>query len=220
MKYLLTSGGVSNPTIHHALVQLLGKPISECNALCIPTAVYPMKEGAQYAMEFLEGKSGAPMCELGWKQLGVLELTALPSLDQKIWISWLENTDVILVNGGDPSFLAYWLRKSGVDQILPHLNAVYVGMSAGSMVMTPNIGHEFVEWVSKEGNDQPLGLVPFSIFPHLGHPMLPDNNIEAANKWAKALRNEAYAMDDATAIEVVGPKISVLSEGKWVKFDF
>ncbi|CAG9622274.1 hypothetical protein BACCIP111883_03065 [Sutcliffiella rhizosphaerae] len=40
MKILLTSAGVNNSTIHNALVDMLGKPISECNALCIPTAMY------------------------------------------------------------------------------------------------------------------------------------------------------------------------------------
>jgi dipeptidase E len=39
MKLLLTSSGISNPSIHASLVDLLGKPISESNALCIPTAI-------------------------------------------------------------------------------------------------------------------------------------------------------------------------------------
>ena len=40
MKLLLTSAGIKNTSIHNALVELLGKPIAESNALCIPTASY------------------------------------------------------------------------------------------------------------------------------------------------------------------------------------
>ena len=40
MKLLLTSAGIKNPSIQSALVDLLGKPISEASALCIPTAMY------------------------------------------------------------------------------------------------------------------------------------------------------------------------------------
>ncbi|MEZ5217949.1 MAG: hypothetical protein R2715_15500 [Ilumatobacteraceae bacterium] len=38
MRLLLTSAGISNASIHEALVGLLGKPVEECSALCIPTA--------------------------------------------------------------------------------------------------------------------------------------------------------------------------------------
>ena len=38
MKLLLTSGGVTNPSITAALVELLGKPIAESHALVVPTA--------------------------------------------------------------------------------------------------------------------------------------------------------------------------------------
>ena len=46
------------------------------------------------------------MIELGWKSVGVLELTALPSLDKERWVSWVQETDVLLVNGGDALYLA------------------------------------------------------------------------------------------------------------------
>jgi dipeptidase E len=41
LKLLLTSAGVRNASIRDALVELLGKPISESTALCIPTATCP-----------------------------------------------------------------------------------------------------------------------------------------------------------------------------------
>ena len=43
MKLLLTSSGISNPSIEDALVGLLGKPIAESSALIIPTAIYRLQ---------------------------------------------------------------------------------------------------------------------------------------------------------------------------------
>ena len=97
------------------------------------------------------------MCELGWKSLGVLELTALPSIDKELWVPMVQETDVLLVNGGDPLYLCYWMRQSGLADLLPSLRAVYVGLSAGSMVMTPNIGEDFVGWNPPTGGDETLG---------------------------------------------------------------
>src|SRR3989441_1659322 len=89
MKFLLTSAGIKNTSIHDALVDLLGKPIAESNALCIPTAAYGSPYGSPGgAWRFISGQSAQPMCELGWKSLGVLELTALPSIDEERWIPW------------------------------------------------------------------------------------------------------------------------------------
>ncbi|HET7069254.1 MAG TPA: peptidase E, partial [Nocardioides sp.] len=84
MKLLLTSGGVTNASIRDALVELLGKPIDESTALCIPTAQYghPMVGPGVMAWQFISGNSQNPMVDLGWKSVGVLELTALPSIDE------------------------------------------------------------------------------------------------------------------------------------------
>src|SRR6266545_7119917 len=146
MKLLLTSAGIKNTSIHDALVDLLGKPIAESDALCIPTASYahPMA-GPGRAWNFIAGREPrTPMCELGWKSVGVLELTALPTLDEDLWVPWVQETDALLVNGGDTLYLAYWMRQSGLADLLPSLRAVYVGLSAGRMVMTPRIGEDFV----------------------------------------------------------------------------
>ena len=122
MKYLLTSAGIKNVSIHNALVDLLGKPIAESNALCIPTASYALPGGAAMAWRFISGREpDCPMCELGWKSLGVLELTALPSIDKELWVPMVQETDVLLVNGGDPLYLCYWMRQSGLADLLPSL---------------------------------------------------------------------------------------------------
>jgi dipeptidase E len=217
MKLLLTSGGIKNKSIHNALLELLGKPIAECNALCISTASYahPMA-GPGRAWEFFAGKGSTPMSELGWKSLGVLELTALPSLNRDLWVPWLRAADVLLVNGGGVMYLCHWMRESGLAELLPSLEIVWVGLSAGSMVMTPRVGEEFIESKpSITGNDKALGFVDFSIFPHLEHPDLPENTMAAAERWAAKIAGPAYAIDDETAFKVVDGHVEVISEGRW-----
>jgi dipeptidase E len=215
VKLLLTSAGIKNPSINDAMVELLGKPIAECDALCIPTASYghgPRGIGGAY--RFITGQSPTPMCELGWKSLGVLELTALPTMD-RAWVTLVEEVDVLLVNGGDALYLAHHMRESGLAELLPSLNAVWVGLSAGSMVMTPRIGEDFKVWNPPGGGDSALGFVDFSIFPHVDHPSLPENTMAEAERWATGLGNPAYAIDDDTAIKVVDGTVEVVSEGNW-----
>ncbi len=185
MKFLLTSAGISNDSIRNALVNLLGKPIAESSALCIPTANYAQLGGAGHAWRFISGREPrTPMCELGWKSLGVLELTALPSIDEELWVPMVRETDVLLVNGGDPLYLCYWMRQSGLADLLPELGGetVYVGLSAGSMVMAKSIGEHFVGWEPPTGSDRTLGLVDFALFPHLDNPDLPYNTLAHAEK--------------------------------------
>jgi dipeptidase E len=220
VRLLLTSAGIKNTSIHDALVDLLGKPIAESNALCIPTATYANPGGAARAWKFIAGREPrTPMCELGWRSLGVLELTALPSLDDEHWVPEVEETDVLLVNGGDPLFLCYWMRQSGLADLLPSLReTVYVGLSAGSMVMAPSIGEDFVGWKPPTGGDETLGLVGFSMFPHLDHEDLPENTRADAERWAAGMPVPCYAIDDQTAIKVVDGDVEVVSEGHWRLF--
>jgi dipeptidase E len=222
MKFLLTSGGISNASIRAALVDLLGKPIADSSALCIPTAEYghPRCTPAS-AWRFIAGQTPAPMCDLGWKSLGLLELTALPSIGEDRWVPWVRQTDVLLVDGGDAAYLCHWMRRSGLVDILSSLHdTVWVGMSAGSMVMTPRIGEDFVNWKSPSAGDKTLGLVDFSIFPHLGHELMPENTMANGQRWAASIGGPAYAIDDQTAIKVVDGVVDVVSEGQWKFFSY
>jgi dipeptidase E len=221
MKLLLTSAGIKNTSIHAALVDLLGKPIAESSALCIPTASYGHPNVTPtMAWQFISGQEPRnPMCELGWKSLGVLELTALPSIDTERWSSWVRGTDVLLVNGGDALYLCYWMRQSGLADLLPSLGEmVWVGLSAGSMVMTPRIGADFVRWKPPYGGDETLGIVDFSICPHLAEEGMPGNSMAEAESWAASIQGPAYAIDDETAIKVVDGVAEVVSEGHWKLF--
>jgi dipeptidase E len=222
MKYLLTSGGIQNTSIHNALVGLLGEPIAECSALCIPTAAYahPMA-GPAAAWRMITGRDATPLCGLGWKSLGVLELTALPSLGQELWVPLVEKTDALLVGGGDPLYLCHWMQQSGLAGLMPSLRPeiVYVGVSAGSLVMAPHVGEDFIHWKPPAGGDRGLGVVDFAMFPHLDHPSLPGNSMAEAEKWAAGMPGPAYAMDDQTAIKVVDGAVEVISEGHWRLFN-
>jgi dipeptidase E len=168
---------------------------------------------------FISGQSANPMCELGWKSLGVLELTALPSIDEERWVPLVRDTDVLLASGGDALYLCHWMRESGLVDLLPSLSeTVWVGLSAGSMVMTPRIGEDFVGWKPPSGDDSTLGIVDFSICPHLAQEGKPGNSMAEAEQWVAGIAGPAYAIDDETAIRVVDGTVHVISEGKWKQF--
>jgi dipeptidase E len=243
MKLLLTSSGISNTSIHDTLVDLLGKPISESNALFIPTGIYPFPGGAGMAWQAICGKTRSPFCQLGWKSLGVLELTALPSIDKKAWVPAVEETDALLVWGGDPLYISYWMRQSGLIDLLPSLRpeAVYVGVSAGSMAASSTFGETYRNPRSCSGSPlkseditfttpkgeisqtfitaQGAGMVDFALIPHLDHEDHPDASLVNAEKWAARLPVPVYAIDDQTAIKVTGDTVEVISEGHWKLFN-
>jgi dipeptidase E len=219
MKLLLTSAGISNISIHNALVELLGKPIAEASALFIPTAIYAIANGAEISRKVICGSLGDPFCELGWKSLGVLELTALPSIKQELWVPMLRETDALLVGGGDCQYLCYWMQQSGLADLLPSLlhKTVYVGLSAGSMIMT-RFGTTYGNHMLPAESDKSLGLVDFALHPHLDHEWFPDNSLANLEKLAAKLPVPSYAIDDQTAIKVTDGTVEVISEGHWKLF--
>jgi dipeptidase E len=242
MKLLLTSSGITNTSIHDTLVELLGKPIADSSALIIPTAIYPFPGGAGMAWRAICGAANGPLCGLGWKSLGVLELTALPSIDDDAWIPTVRETDALLVWGGDPLYLSHWMRQSRLADLLPSLRreAVYVGVSAGSMAASATFGETYLDPPKRSGEAltsedivfatpqgdisrllvtaQGVGLVDFALIPHLEHEHHPDASLANAEKWAAKLPVPTYAIDDDTAIKVVDGAVEVVSEGRWKLF--
>jgi dipeptidase E len=225
MKLLLTSSGIKNPSIEDALVGLLGKPISESSALIVATAIYPFPDGPTSAWRVFNGTAQGPFAEVGWKSLGVLELTALPSIKEESWVPQLQETDALLVWGGHVMYLCYWMRQSGLADLLPSLdNLVYVGVSAGSIVTTPYNGD--VEFnlqtlpedsdAAREG-DRALGLVDFTMRVHVDRDGF--NSMADVESWAAGIRVPTYALDDETAIRVVDGSSEVVSEGNWKRFE-
>ena len=218
MKLLLTDSGVTNPSIRQALVGLLGRPIEESTALCIPTAAYghPSLGPGENPWQFISGRAVNPMVSLGWRSMGILELTALPSIDEEKWVPLLHETDALLVAGGDALYLCHWMRESGLADLIPSLTeTVWVGLSGGSMVMTPRIGEDFVGWKSPTGSDETLGVVDFHICPHVNGEGKPGNTMAEAEAWAATIDGAAYVTDEQTAIQVVDGEVEVVSEGQW-----
>jgi dipeptidase E len=242
MNLLLTSSGIRNKSIHDALVGLLGKPVAESNALFIPTAIYPFPGGAGMAWQAICGKNSSTLCQLGWKSVGILELTALTSIDKKAWAPSVENTDALLFWGGDPLYLSYWMRRSGLTDLIPSLRReiVYVGVSAGSMAACSTFGETFLAPPNISGSAftsedivfatpggeirrtfvtmQGAGLVDFALIPHLDNKDHPDASLANAEKWAARLPVPVYAIDDETAIKVTAGNVEVVSEGHWKLF--
>jgi dipeptidase E len=219
MKLLLTSAGISNTSIHNALVELLGKPIAEASALFVPTAIYAIAGGADISRKVICGSIGDPFCELGWKSLGVIELTAVPSIKQELWVPMLQETDALLVGGGDCQYLCYWMQQSGLAALLPSLlrKTVYVGLSAGSMIMT-RYGTTYGNHLLPAESDKSLNLVDFAIHPHLDHEWFPNNSLASLEKLAATISVPSYAIDDQTAIKVTDGTVEVVSEGYWKLF--
>ena len=240
MKLLLTSNGITNPSIHRALVELLGKPIAEANALFVATGMYPYPGGARYAWQAIAGKSHHPFSEMGWKSFGNLELSVLPSIDRDVWLPMLRETDALLVWGGDPLFLTHWLRTSGVGELVPSLPAVYVGTSAGSMLASSTfvetytnprrcagepLAAEPIVFASPEGDlartcvtARGMGWVDFALIPHFTNERHPDASLANAEKWAAKNALPTYAIDDDTAIVVADRRVDIVSEGTWKLF--
>jgi dipeptidase E len=219
VKLLLTSAGIKNASIHDALLDLLGKPIAECNALCIPTALYPFPGGSSMAYRFINGLTANPLCDLGWKSLGVLELTALPSLDKDRWVSWVRETDALLVSGGDVLYLCRWMRESGLADLLPSLReTVYIGVSAGSMVTAPVFGETYDDPNTPFVIEKGIGLVDFALLPHLDHADHPESTTPKVERMAAEVPVPLYGIDDQTAIQVVDRAVKVISEGYWKQF--
>jgi dipeptidase E len=243
IKLLLTSSGISNKTIRATLEQLLGKPISESTALFVPTGVYPFPGGPYYAWWPIAGKMKGALVDLGWKTMGLFELTALPSIKKDIWVSALEDADALLVWGGDPLYLAYWFEHSGLAAVLTSLNKdlVYVGVSAGSMAVNAIFGEttgdpsggsgtpltsENMVFDTAEGEisktfytAQGAGLTEFAVVPHFNNPGFPTACGLNAEKWAAKVPATVYAIDDYSAIKVTGGTVEVVSEGTWKLFN-
>jgi dipeptidase E len=219
MKLLLTSAGISNKSIHNALVELLGKPVGEASALFVPTAIYGIPNFSNIIRGVICGSLGDPFCELGWKSIGILELTALPSIKKELWVDRLMETDALLVGGGDCQYLCYWMQQSGLTELLPSLlrKIVYVGLSAGSMIMT-RFGTTYNNHTLPAETDKSLGFVDFAIHPHLDHEQFPANSLANQEKLAATIPVPSYAIDDQTAIKVIDGTVEIISEGKWKLF--
>lgn len=219
MRLLLTSDGFTNKSIASALLELTERPFGELNLAYIPTASNVELEDKGWVIEHM-----AKCKELGFASIDIVDISALPRED---WEPRLQKADILLFEGGKTIYLMDWIKKSGLDKLLPELlkTKIYVGISAGSMVTTPNLsiaGSEILyyhETVAKNRNVKGLGLVDFLIRPHFNSKDFPMVNSKVLKDLAKDTPETIYALDDNSAIQMDGDKITVVSEGKWEKFN-
>ena len=149
----------------------------------------------------------------------MLELTALPSVQKEVWTAVVQETDALLVFGGDVFYLCRWMRESGLAELLPSLrDTVYVGVSAGSMVTAPVFGETFDDPDKPYVIDQGLGLVDFALLPHLDHADHPESTTAVVERMSADLPVPVYGIDDQTAVKVAGGQVEVISEGRWQRF--
>jgi len=214
------------------LVELLGKPFDEAKAVAIPTAIYGLDNGPSGAWQTLE------QLNAGWKEYGVIELTALPSLPKELWLSNLEQADVIIVGGGNNFYLSYWMQEAEMFDILPELlsdnRKVFLGVSAGGGILTKsfNVDREKLEregvyYDDEYGETGPPGassaktmeLVSFTQRPHMNADYFPAASEANMEEWATKTKDPLYAYDDQTALRVIDGEVEVISEGAWRLFN-
>ncbi|OGK11309.1 hypothetical protein A2954_01980 [Candidatus Roizmanbacteria bacterium RIFCSPLOWO2_01_FULL_37_12] len=218
MKLFLTSSGVTNKTLEKSLLNLLNKPFSKCSLTFIPTAANVEKGDKSWLINDLNN-----FRILNFKSIDIVDISAV-SKDR--WLSSLKVANIIVVGGGNTKYLLDWIRKSKLANHIPELikNKVYVGISAGSMVTAKtvslsrsNILH--FEKTGKFDSWKGLGFVDFEIRPHLNSDYFPNVRIPYLTELAKNNPATFYAIDDNTAVQVVDGKVSIITEGKWQKFN-
>lgn len=200
----------------NALQSLIGKDFKDAKVIFIPTAAN-MEEGDKWWLITDLSKCK----ELGFKETDIVDIAAVP---KEVWQPRLEKADVIIVGGGNTSYLMGQIKKSGLSDALPELlkTRVYVGISAGSMVMAPNLREKEMQRLYEEpiveADNAGLGLVDFLIVPHMNSPYFP-RAAELIDEIAKGIETPLYAIDDQTAVQVVDDKVEVVTEGKWKRYN-
>lgn len=213
MKLLLTSGGITNESMVSALRELLGKDFAEAKLVFIPTAANVEAGDKWWLIEDLRKCK-----ELGFKEVDIVDIAAV---SEEVWRPRFENTDILLFSGGNTSYLMGQIKKSGLAKALPELlqKRVYVGISAGSMVVAPNLyetetARLYNEPILDPGANIALGFVDFLVIPHLNSAHFP-TVAERIGEVAKDISTPLYVIDDQTAVKVVDDKVEVISEGEW-----
>jgi dipeptidase E len=216
MKLLLTSGGLENQTIINALRELIGKEFKNANLVFIPTAAN-MEEGDKWWLI----KDLSKCQELGFAEVDIVDIAAVA---QEVWQPRLEKADVIVMGGGNTSYLMGHIKKSGLAATLPELlkTRVYVGISAGSMVMAPQLRAKEMQRLYEEpivdDANEGLGFVDFLVVPHMNSPHFP-RAAELIDEIAKGIKTPLYTIDDQTAVKVIDKEVEVVSEGKWKRLN-
>lgn len=216
MKLLLTSNGLSNQSITNALFELVGKPASDTHIVFIPTAMNVATGSKEWFIDDLSN-----IKKQGPEFIDIVDISALP---MDVWLSRLEEADVLFFSGGNSFHLMRWIDESGLTPLLPELlkTRVWAGISAGSMVTNPTLAlsskDKQIYYEEKFGYkaDKALGFVNFYTRPHYNSPDFPHANKKYLENMAKDFSDTIYALDDNSAIKVIDGKVEVISEGEYL----
>lgn len=214
MKLLLTSGGITNTSIAKALFDLVGKKPENISVVFIPTASnVEIGDKTWFINDLVNLK------KQNFKSIDIADISAV---DRKIWGPKLEKADVLFFEGGNTYYLMEWINKSGLVSSLPELlkDKVYVGASAGSMVVSKDLSLRISQAIYKEDLDKTknmlgLNFVDFYFLPHLNSPYFKKLREDFIRKTVQRTPERIYALDDDSALKIVNGKVEVISEGKW-----
>ena len=214
MKLLLTSGGITNPSLVRALFDLVGKKPEDTSLVFILTAANVERGDKEWLIDDLIN-----LKKLNFRSIDIADISAV---DEKIWRQKLEEADILFFGGGNTYHLMEWLNRSGLAPLLPELlkTKVYAGLSAGSMVTNPDLALTISQIVYEEDMDRMedmagLGLVDFYVLPHLNSPYFTKVREDTIKKAVMGTKEKVYVLDDNSAVRVADGKVDVVSEGKW-----
>lgn len=214
MKLLLTSGGITNQLIAAALFDLVGKKPENTSVVFVPTASNVETGDKSWLIKDL-----VYFKKENFKSVYIADISAV---DEKIWRPQFEAADVLFFEGGNPYHLMEWIHKSGLVSIFPELlkNKVYVGVSAGSMVVSKDLALKISQTIYEEDLDRThdisgLNLVDFYFLPHLNSSYYKNLNEGFIKETLKVVPEKIYVLDDNAALKIIDKKVEVVSEGKW-----
>lgn len=218
MKLLLTSSGVTNDIISKALFEMINKKPEETTLAFIPTASNVEMGDKDWLIENL-----LSLKELNFKEISIVDISAVGC---DIWGPQLKGADVLFFEGGNTFHLMEWVRKSGLEKILPEFlkTKVFVGASAGSMITGPDLLLNISQQLYKEDLDRTenilgLNLVDFYILPHYNSPHFSLRTKENILNATKDIKNKIYVLDEESAVKVDGDKIEVISCGNFLELN-
>jgi dipeptidase E len=216
MKLLLTSAGITNQSIADALFDMVGKKPENTSVVFVPTASNTEIGDKSWLIDDLIYLKNT---------FGSVDIADISAIGEEIWQPKFEAADILFFEGGNACHLMEWINKSGLADLLPALikNKVYVGVSAGSMVMSEKLNLKILHNIYEEnieitGEMAGLGYVDFYFLPHLNNPYFKNLKENFIKEIVKDLSKKIYAMDDNSALKVVNAKVEAVSEGKWLLF--
>lgn len=218
MKLLLTSSGITNKSIEKALFELVGKKAEETSIAFIPTA-----SNVEGGDKWWVIKDLINLQKLNFKQIDIVDISAI---DEKIWRPRLEESDVLFFEGGNTYHLMEWVNKSGLIKVLPELlkTRVYVGVSAGSMILSKDLALNISQTLYEEDLDKTeevtgLKYTDFYFLPHMNSEFFSKLKKENIGKSINGMNEKVYAMDDNSALKVVDGVVEIISEGEYLEYN-